>query len=97
MIRRLKSQVLKDLPPKIRKIIYMKVTDSPMMKKCNKIFQNIQKLPSQMTKNDFKETELEKLSDKFEEADSSPLTIWNKWYCATGDAKIKAVSGKRFF
>ncbi|CBY20066.1 unnamed protein product [Oikopleura dioica] len=92
MIRRLKSQVLKDLPPKIRKIIYMKVTDSPMMKKCNKIFQNIQKLPAQMTKNDFKEMELEKLSDKFEEADSSPLTIWNKWYCATGDAKIKAVS-----
>ena len=49
-----------------------------------------------MTKNDFHghEKELEKLSDKFEEADSSPLTIWNKWYCATGDAKIKAVSGK---
>lgn len=76
----------------------MKVADSPMMKKCNKIFQNIQKLPAAMTKNDFHghEKELEKLSDKFEEADSSPLTIWNKWYCATGDAKIKAVSGKFF-
>ena len=52
-----------------------------------------------MTKQDFRENEkeLEKLGDKFKEADSSPLTIWNNWYSATGDAKIKAVSGKQTF
>ena len=93
MIRRLKSQVLKDLPPKLRKVIYMKVPESPAMKKCYKIFEGIQKTPTGITKQDFKQGELEKLSDKFEEADDSPLTIWNKWYSATGDAKIKSVSG----
>ena len=96
MIRRLKSQVLKDLPPKLRKVIYMKVPESREMQKCYKIFEGIQKIPSGITKADFKPGELEKLSDEFKEADDSPLTIWNKWYSATGDAKIKSISGKFF-
>ena len=52
LIRRLKSEVLKQLPPKLRKIVYLKVPDSASNRKANKLFSSIQKLPNAMTTDD---------------------------------------------
>ena len=54
MIRRLKSEVLTELPPKLRKIIYLKVPESKENNKALALFSRIQKLPNQMTQEDLK-------------------------------------------
>ena len=48
LIRRLKSEVLKDLPPKLRKIVYLKVPESGLNKKVAGIFRSIEKIPKAM-------------------------------------------------
>ena len=52
MIRRLKSEVLTELPPKLRKIIYLKVPESRENNKALRLFSQIQKLPNQITQID---------------------------------------------
>lgn len=52
MIRRLKSEVLTELPPKLRKIIYLKVPESRENNKALRLFSKIQKLPNQITQID---------------------------------------------
>ena len=71
VIRRLKSEVLKQLPPKLRKIVYLKVPDTPANRKATKLFSAIQKMPTSISKEDlqiagFDDDDLTEGKKKFE-------------------------------
>merc|ERR1712048_163255 len=95
MIRRLKSEVLKQLPPKLRKIVYLKVPDNGYMQRVRGIFRSIQKLPNQITAEDLQNagySSKDLSGGDAKEADDSPLAIWSKWYMNTGIAKVKPIT-----